>query len=315
MNEQDELPSWSADQQQPTNGVATEPSRPSPGRGALFGLLGLLALVGMGALGYLIAQNQADDETAATDPGAPTAAENDEDSSLDSEQAADDSSPDDNVVDADESSDAAALAVDADDVDSDDSEESGDGADDDADQDPAGSAGEDSGRTAVFRGGKLYLGGAVPSQEIADAIEQKAMAVVGPDNVVADYEIDPTVVIDPGESTPLYVEDVVLFRFNSVEIDPPFYPLLDLGTLLLSQNPQASLTVVTRTDAVGSEAVNLEVAQERAEAVIEYWVSEGVDRDQLIADPRGEEGASDDDDDEAAALQRRAEFIITGLLD
>lgn len=310
MTEHDELPSWTADQQ-PNAAVAAQPPRPARSRGVLFVLLGLLALSGMGVLGYLIAQSQADDETAAIDPGAPTATE-EESSSLDSEPATDDpSSADDAVATGDGSDDdAAALDVDATDIDEETPEDAGEAADDSAD-----SVVDDSGRTAVFRGGKLYLGGAVPSQEVADVIVQKAMSVVGPDNVVAEYEIDPTVVIDPGESTPLYVEDVVLFRFNSVEIDPPFYPLLDLGTLLLSQNPQATLTVVTRTDAVGSEAVNLEVAQRRADAVIEYWISKGVDQDQLIADPRGEEGASESDDQQTAALQRRAEFIITGLLD
>ena len=314
MTEHDDLPSWSADQadQQTPAAVAAVPPRPSRGRGLLFGLLGVLALAGMGVLGYLIAQSQAD-ETAATDPGAPTATE-DDDSGLDSEPTATD---DGDATASGDSGDDDQAALDVDTEDGDTGADGEDGAGDDQPDTDDGTApaGDDSGRTAVFRGGKLYLGGKVPSQEVADFIVDRANAVVGPDNVVADYEIDPTVVIDPGESTPLYVEDVVLFRFNSVEIDPPFIPLLDLGTLLLSQNPQASLTVVTRTDAVGSEEINLEVARKRADAVINYWIDKGVNPDQLEADPRGEEGTSEGDDEETAALQRRAEFIITGLLD
>ena len=62
-------------------------------------------------------------------------------------------------------------------------------------------------------------------------------------------------------------------------------------------------------------ADSLEVARRRAQAVINYWLGQGVNPDQILADPRGEEGASEDDDAETAALQRRAEFIITGLLD
>ena len=108
---------------------------------------------------------------------------------------------------------------------------------------------------------------------------------------------------------------MVLFRFNSVSIDPPFLPLLDIGAALLLQNPQASLTVITRTDATGSEEINLEVATSRAEAVTNYLLRRGVNPDQVRTDPRGEEGASESDDEQAAALQRRAEFIITGLLD
>lgn len=299
MNDNDELPEWTSRQS-----ATVQPVQQRRSRGALTALAALLALVGMGALGYFIAQSQADSETAAVDePEGPT---------VDSEEAADlaGGSDDTDQEASTDAADDAALDVDAAAIEDESAAESDDAADDSA---RAGV--DDSGRTAVFRGGKLYLGGKVPSQEIADLIVQKAMSVVGPDNVVSEYEIDPSVTIDPGESTPLYVEDVVLFRFNSVEIDPPFYPLLDLGTLLLSQNPQASLTVVTRTDAVGSEAVNLEVAQRRANAVIEYWISKGVNPDQLEADPRGEEGTSESDDAQTAALQRRAEFIITGLLD
>ncbi|MDH4279378.1 MAG: OmpA family protein [Acidimicrobiia bacterium] len=300
MTDNDELPEWTS---RTPEGV--QPVQQRRSRAALTALAALVALIGMGAIGYFIAQSQADSETATVDdPAAPTVDSEDATADITADSQDSDQAASDQEAVVVEGDDAEAMSVDLDDT------------EDEGSTDAGTTDGElDSGRTAVFRGGKLYLGGKVPSQEIADLIAQKAMSVVGPDNVVAEYEIDPSVTIDPGESTPLYVEDVVLFRFNSVEIDPPFYPLLDLGTLLLSQNPQASLTVVTRTDAVGSEEVNLEVAQRRADAVISYWIAQGVDREQLNADPRGEEGASEDDDEQTAALQRRAEFIITGLLD
>ena len=53
----------------------------------------------------------------------------------------------------------------------------------------------------------------------------------------------------------------------------------------------------------------------RAQAIINYWLGKGVNPDQINADPRGEEGASENDDEQTAALNRRAEFIIAGLLD
>ncbi|MDH3296646.1 MAG: OmpA family protein [Acidimicrobiia bacterium] len=310
MNEREDLPNWTGGPQDGPGVVMTPPRRPSgSGRTVVVALFGLTILIGMGAIGYLFAQSQADNETS-TDgelAGPSVDAEAGEADGLESTEA--DSSTEGS--DGNGSADDDALTVD---IEDETTEGTGDSEDDTADN---GASAEDnqSTRTAVFRGGKLYLGGAVPSQEVADLIAAKAAAVVGPDNLVVEYEIDPSVVIDPGESTPLYVEDVVLFGFNSVSIEPPFFPLLDLGTLLLSQNPQATLTVVTRTDAVGSEEINLEVARKRAQAVIDYWISKGVNPDQLVADPRGEELASEDDDEQTAALQRRAEFIITGLLD
>lgn len=290
-------------------------------------LLGVAFLIAAGAVGYLLASSQDSDETAATagatddaaadeaDPAGATATDDAEadaddgatatDDGTDAEATGDDGaaseSSEGTADDAGTTSETVTVEVDGED----DAEAEGDGAD----------IGNDGGRQAFFRGGVVYLTGAVPSEEVADLIVEKASAVVGPDNVVNEYVIDPTVTINPGDSAPLYVEDVILFEFNSVEIAQPFLPILDLGVLLLSQNPQASVTVVTRTDAVGSEEVNLEVAAARAQAVINYWVGKGVNPDQIIADPRGEEGTSEDDDAETAATQRRAEFIITGLLD
>lgn len=306
-------------------------------RTVLLALLGIAVLAGAGAGGYFLAASQDSDETAATD-GAATEAAVDDDASPDPAGAA---TTDDEATSTDEDGTATDGAA-TDEAEGDDAEGSqtvtvevdedgaeGDSADGTTDGDDAtdGEAAtgdqtdsgddalNDGNRQAFFRGGQVYLTGAVPSEEVADLIVERAAAVVGPDNVINEYTIDPTVTIQPGESAPLYVEDVILFEFNSVEIASPFLPILDLGTLLLRQNPQASVTVVTRTDAVGSEEVNLEVSQRRAQAVINYWLGQGVNRDQILADPRGEEGASEDDDAETAAKQRRAEFIITGLLD
>lgn len=295
----------------------------------LLGFLGVLALVGMGVLGYLLAQSQNSSETE-------TAAETSEDTGQLGSEASDnaDSSTDEadtaddgtatagTETDADgEDGDSAQLTVDTDTDAGDEDAEAGETADEDAATSDATAGSEDGAeppendRQAIFRGGKLYLSGSVPSEEVGALIEERAGAVVGPDNVINEYVIDPTVVIEQGSSAPLYVEDVVLFEFNSIEVAQPFLPILDLGTLLLRQNPQASVTVVTRTDAVGSEEVNLDVSTKRAQAVINYWLGKGVNPSQINADPRGEEGASESDDEQTAALNRRAEFIITGLLD
>lgn len=168
---------------------------------------------------------------------------------------------------------------------------------------------------AIFQGGVLTLYGKVPSQELADRYEERFGNIVGPDNVVNNYTIDPAVVLGEGQTTPVYVTDAVLFDFNSIALKPEYLYLLDYGALMLRQNPQATLTIVTYTDAVGSAEVNLKVARLRAEQVLDYWIRNGVNPDQVLSDPRGEDGASDEDDEVTAALQRRAEFVITGLLD
>lgn len=346
MGELDELPSWAGrsasevtvpggelpnaaagnpdPSAQPSGPPPVEPPRRSRLSRLLLPLLGLALLIGAGAVGYFLASRNSDTTEA-------TAAETDADTTDEATTSGDGSDDTDGAeteagTDTDTETDADADGTDAETderstteattVTVEEEDTSADATGDDADA-SAGQGGAEnmSERVAVFRGGKVYLSGAVPSQEVAEIIVSRAAAVVGPDNVVNEYVIDPTVEIQPGESAPLFVEDVVLFEFNSVAIAEPFRPILDLGVLLLSQNPQASVTVITRTDAVGSEDVNLDVATRRAQSVADYWVARGVDADQIVLDPRGEEGASEDDDAETAARQRRAEFIITGLLD
>jgi outer membrane protein OmpA-like peptidoglycan-associated protein len=112
----------------------------------------------------------------------------------------------------------------------------------------------------------------------------------------------------------VYIADVVLFGFNSADLDPASYALLDTTPLFLQQNPNATITVIARTDAVGSEETNLEISARRAQAVIDYWVEQGVDPARLVADPRGEEGASGNEDDEVAAFDRRVELVLNNLL-
>lgn len=298
---------------------------------ALFALVVLAVLAGAAFGGFLLADARNDGGSTTADPAGPSTGEeatadgsagagSDESADADAEATSTGASTettagtDEGEAPAGEDGEPQTVTVEVADDESQSTDGTGDGATDDgdgADEAPMNSGN----RQAFFRGGKVYLTGAVPSEEIGELIVSKAAEVVGPENVVNEYTIDPSATIDPGSSAPLYVEDVILFEFNSIEISQAFLPILDLGTLLLRQNPQASVTVVTRTDATGSVETNLEVARRRAQAVINYWVGQGVDPDQIQADPRGEEGASEDDDTETAAKQRRAEFVITGLLD
>lgn len=315
MSDVEELPSW-AHRTVEAGTVATsnvaqpmrapEPERPR-GRGLLFALLGLL-LVGAGAFaGYWFVVRDDNSAVTTADPGTTTTARA-TDASAGGDQVAAGAStstatsapstepagPGTTAAGASPSSTAAPLqaATDSSMVTAD---------------NPAGAV-----RYAVFKGGQLYLRGKVPAEAVATEIVTKAGMVVGPTNVHNEYQIDPAVPIDV--AAPIYVEDVVLFGFNSVRVEEPFLPILDLGTLLLSQNPNVRITIVTRTDAVGSEATNLEVSQQRGEAVKNYWVKKGIDPSRVTIDARGEADAKDSDDAKASALNRRAEFIITGLL-
>ncbi len=168
-------------------------------------------------------------------------------------------------------------------------------------------------RGAVLRGGVLYLGGAVPNRAVADQIIERAAAVVGEDRIVDQYVVDPDAPVPAG--APLYVDDVVLFAYGSPTFDPQFAPLLDLGLLLLSQNPQVTITVITHTDASGSESYNQELSVRRGQSVAQYWMDRGIPIAQIIIDARGElDPIASNDNAEGAQMNRRAEFFVEGLL-
>lgn len=172
----------------------------------------------------------------------------------------------------------------------------------------------DPGRKAVFRGGKVYLQGRIASRAEADEIVTKAGAVVGPDNVVDEYVVDPSVpYID---AAPLYVEDRVLFAFGSAAVEPDFVPLLDLGMVLLQQNPGVTITVVGHTDSSGSVEFNQRLSEQRVASVIRYFTDRGIDPGRFIGDARGKsDPLVPTPDGQREARNRRVEFIIAGLLD
>lgn len=164
--------------------------------------------------------------------------------------------------------------------------------------------------TAV-RGGIVYLYGFSSSTESLAGALAVVSQVTGPDGFVNEMFVDPDTPSD-GQSL-IFVDDKVLFEFNSVELDPGVLPILGLGTQLMLFNPTARMEIIARSDAVGSEETNLEISQRRGQAVVDYWVSQGIDSSRMTIDARGEADASESDDDEAAALNRSVEFILTGI--
>lgn len=175
---------------------------------------------------------------------------------------------------------------------------------------------EQSYRTAVFSQGLIYLRGRVPSEEIAAAIVEKASAVLGPDRVINEYQIDPEVPFDSSVGSPLYVEDLVLFDTASAEIEPAFRPLLDLGVLLMLKNPGVTITVIGHTDANGDENLNLRLSKARVQAVLDYWILAGIDPTRVTAIGKGEASpAANNETAQGRQTNRRVEFIISGLLD
>ncbi len=168
-------------------------------------------------------------------------------------------------------------------------------------------------RYAEFTDGKVYLHGRVPSAELAQTIIDKVAAVVGKDNVVVDYVVDPSTPAVSGG--PLKVTNTVQFEPDSTSLRPEFASILGLGIRLMNQNPSVQIIVIGRADARGGSGYNQRLSQARAEAVVQYLVSSGADGERLTIDARGASDPLAEGDDLAAnAANRSVEFIILGLI-
>ena len=156
--------------------------------------------------------------------------------------------------------------------------------------------------------GKLFFRGRTGSQETAEHAIASFESVVGQGNVTAEHTIEPGMPFY--EDTPVFFDDFVFFDFNSTELNPMYHPALDMLLATLQVDLASQIKVVAYADAAGSEDVNLEISQQRADAVVEYWLSKGADQSLFAQAAMGEEFASEDDDPDAAAFQRRVEFTI-----
>ncbi len=166
---------------------------------------------------------------------------------------------------------------------------------------------------AVVLDGKIYLEGAVPDEEARAQIVDLAAEILGPDNVIDNYVIDPRAG-DPNLGN-VRVDDAVLFETSSAVIAPEFEPLLNQGLALLTIRPAAKFVFVGHTDSRGSDDFNLRLSQRRAEALVRWYIDRGIDSSRLIALGLGEtEPIASDDTPEGRQMNRRIEVTIQNLL-
>ncbi|MCB9571896.1 MAG: tandem-95 repeat protein [Kofleriaceae bacterium] len=109
----------------------------------------------------------------------------------------------------------------------------------------------------------------------------------------------------------LEILDTVYFKTDKDIIEKRSYKLLDnLARVIVAQG-QLRIRVEGHTDNVGDDAYNKDLSQRRAEAVMRYLTSHGVDADRLEAIGYGEERPiASNKTKKGRASNRRVEFVI-----
>ncbi len=169
-------------------------------------------------------------------------------------------------------------------------------------------------RGGIYRQGKIYLVGAVRTRGEADAFIEKAAAVIGPDNVIDNYVIDPTA--PEASDGRVTVDEPFLFKTNSADLSPEYTPILDLGVVVMDLNPKVRMRIIGHTDAIGDAESNKVLSKQRADEVMRYISFRGIDESRFETIGRGEsEPVASNETEEGRAQNRRIEVELIGLLD
>ncbi len=105
----------------------------------------------------------------------------------------------------------------------------------------------------------------------------------------------------------------IFFETDKYDLKPESRVELQKLTDLLNKNPGLKIEISGHTDNVGTPAYNQELSENRAKAVNDYLVAQGIDQARLVFKGYGESDPIDTNDTEAGrANNRRTEFKVIG---
>lgn len=106
--------------------------------------------------------------------------------------------------------------------------------------------------------------------------------------------------------------NAILFNTGSAQLSPVAEAALSRIAFNLDQNPMTDMTIFGYTDNTGTYEINMQLSQERADAVKNYLISQGVAANRLIAVGKGwNDPIASNATVEGRAQNRRVEMYIT----
>ncbi|QQS38337.1 MAG: OmpA family protein [Ignavibacteriales bacterium] len=100
------------------------------------------------------------------------------------------------------------------------------------------------------------------------------------------------------------------FEFGKWDLLPSAYPVLDNITEVMKLKPETKWRVEGHTDNVGSDKYNDRLSLDRAQAVVNYFVSKGIDRKRFDVAGLGKKYPVTSNDTEEGRSQNRRVVII-----
>lgn len=104
----------------------------------------------------------------------------------------------------------------------------------------------------------------------------------------------------------------ILFATNKSELSPSARTSLEKFAVSLKNSPDTDITIYGHTDNTGSRAINEKLSKERAEAVANFLVGNGVSRARITTEGLAyDQPVADNSTAEGRAKNRRVEIYIT----
>lgn len=110
---------------------------------------------------------------------------------------------------------------------------------------------------------------------------------------------------DPRDVARALSIQVINFELDEAMIPDINKPFLDRAAKLITETPNMQLTITGNTDSLASDAYNLDLSRQRAQAVKEYLVSQGVDDSKLMTKGAGESNPIADNSTEQGRFRNR----------
>ena len=129
--------------------------------------------------------------------------------------------------------------------------------------------------------------------------------------VVKKSIVEDTAAICQAKVRELMGESKIFFATAKADIKPESYTLLDNIVAVLAECNQSSVAVSGHTDSTGRQSFNQTLSLSRAQAVVDYLISKGVDANRLTPEGFGaDKPVADNSTNEGRAANRRIEFTV-----
>ncbi len=115
-----------------------------------------------------------------------------------------------------------------------------------------------------------------------------------------------------GSEINLRMPSGITFDFNSSSVKPEFRPALDQVAQTLASYQSTFIDVSGHTDAIGTDAVNQRLSEQRAQAVADYLSYQGINRARVATRGYGKQfPVASNDTDAGRAQNRRVEIKLS----